>query len=143
MSFVNHSINLLWNPGSLSFREPPWVACITWRIRVFYHVVSHIFHKIFRGSIDFQNMTKSQLKIEIRIRNLTTTGKGQQILLVFTHLNVAEFSKSLPVNKIMLISTIISFFSWFLLNYTSTCVMFKGKRKKLIFQISALVLVQV
>lgn len=97
---------------------------------MYFTVMSHIFHKIFIGSIDFRNMFEMQLKIEVIIRNQTSTGKVQQILIAFIHLDVAEFLKSLPTTKIMIICSIISYFFCFLLNYTSTCVKFKSKRQK-------------
>lgn len=70
----------------------------------------HIFHKIFEVSIDFQNVFKMQLKIEIIIRNQASTGKEQQILLVFIHLGVAKFSESLLVTKIMNIYSMKPYF---------------------------------
>lgn len=55
-------------------------------------------------------MFKMQLKIEIIIRNQASTGKGKQILLVFIYLDVAEFSKSPLVMKIMNICSIKPYF---------------------------------
>lgn len=132
MPFVNRNVNLLWNPGLLMFGEPPKLLSLLCGYVPFAMCVwesAHIFHKIFKESIDFQNMFKKQLKLEIIIRNQTSTGRGQQIWLVFIHLDVTEFLKSLAITKIMIIYSIKPYLPCSLLNYSSSGVKFKSKRE--------------
>ena len=63
---------------------------------------------IFKGFIDFQNIFKKQLEVEIIMRNLASTDRGQQIWLVL--LDVAEFFKALPMIKIMIMCSIKPYF---------------------------------